>query len=80
MRRSLEHYQHDPIVLSHLGDVYFKLRQADLAKQHWQRSIEEWERSAPSDRDDAAIAELRKKLSSLTLRSSSGAPDEKKRP
>ena len=80
LRRSLEHYQHDPIVLSHLGDVYFKLRQADLAKQHWQRSIEEWERSAPSDRDDAAIAELRKKLSSLTLRSSSGAPDEKKRP
>ena len=80
LRRSLEQYQHDPIVLSHLGDVYFKLRQGELAKQHWERSIREWERSAPSDRDDAAIAELRKKLSSLTLRSSSGAPDEKKRP
>ena len=80
LRRSLEQYQHDPIVLSHLGDVYFKLRQAEQAKQHWERSIEEWERSAPSDRDDSAIAELRKKLSNLTLRSSSGSGDEKKRP
>ena len=84
LRRSLEQYQHDPIVLSHLGDVYFKLRQGEQAKQHWERSIEEWERSAPSDRDDSAIAALRKKLSNLTLRSSSGSgagsDDKKKRP
>ena len=88
LRRSLQQYKHDPIVLSHLGDVYFKLRQAEQAKRHWERSIKEWERSAPSDRDDSAIAELRKKVSSLTLRSSSGSgsdsrPDsdeKKKRP
>ena len=82
LRRSLEQYKHDPIVLSHLGDVYFKLRQAEQAKRHWERSIKEWERSAFSDRDDSAIAELRKKVSSLTLRSSSGpgSDDKKKRP
>ncbi len=79
MRRSLEQYKHDPTVLSHLGDVYFKLGKQSEAKAHWERSLEEWQKSAQSDRDPVETAKLRKKLSELEPELSSNTNNKKKK-
>jgi tetratricopeptide (TPR) repeat protein len=75
--RSLEQFKTDPVVHSHLGDVYFKLGKNAQAKEHWQRSIEEWERSPKADRDPVEIKKVRDKLAQLETRVSSNSSETK---
>ena len=67
LERSLRQYRNDPIIHSHLGDVYFKQGRVESAKEHWRRGLEEWNRSAPAERDPNEIEGLRRKLSDLNL-------------
>jgi tetratricopeptide (TPR) repeat protein len=68
--RSLEQFKRDPVVHSHLGDVYAKLGRNAQAQEHWRRSLEEWERSPKADRDAVEIQKVREKLSQIDARSS----------
>ncbi len=75
--RSLEQFKTDPVVHLHLGDVYYKLGRNDQAKEHWQRSLDEWERGPKSDRDPEEIKKVREKLDQLDTRVSSAASESK---
>ena len=77
LERSLHQYEDDPVVHTHLGDVYYKQGRVADAKQHWSRGLQEWNRSAPADRDADEVESLRRKLSELEL-SMVGEPDGKK--
>jgi tetratricopeptide (TPR) repeat protein len=63
--RSLERYGRDPVVLTHLGDVYQKLGDEEKAADHWRQSLEEWRRTPKADQDAAEIARLEEKLAKL---------------
>lgn len=60
--RSLERYGRDPVVLTHLGDVYHKLGDPQKAADHWRQSLEEWRRTPKADQDAAEIERLEEKL------------------
>jgi tetratricopeptide (TPR) repeat protein len=63
--RSLERYGRDPVVLTHLGDVYQKLGDVQKAADHWRQSLEEWRRTPKADQDAAEIERLEEKLTEL---------------
>jgi Tfp pilus assembly protein PilF len=63
--RSLERYGRDPVVLTHLGDVYQKLGDVQKAAEHWRQSLEEWRRTPKADQDAAEIERLEEKLTEL---------------
>ncbi|MGQ8364314.1 protein kinase domain-containing protein [Glaciecola sp. 1036] len=48
---------------SHIGDTYWTLEQPELAKQYWQRALEVYKESSPSD--EQTILELQSKLSQI---------------
>lgn len=79
LERSLKQYADDPVVHSHLGDVYFSQGRVADAKQHWSRGLEEWNRSAPADRDSTEIESLRRKLADLELSMAEPSPGTKKK-
>ncbi len=62
LHKALVRESHDPTIHSHLGDVYFHTGRKDLAASEWEKSLAEWHRSAPSERETEKIAELEKKL------------------
>ncbi len=64
--RSLERYGRDPVVLSHLGDVYQKLGDVEKAAEHWRQGLEEWRRTPKADQDAAEIERLEEKLTELS--------------
>lgn len=63
--RSLERYGRDPVVLTHLGDVYLKLGDMDKAADHWRQGLEEWRRTPEADQDASEIERLEEKLTGL---------------
>jgi tetratricopeptide (TPR) repeat protein len=63
--RSLERYGRDPVVLTHLGDVYQKLGDVEKAVEHWRQGLEEWRRTPKADQDTAEIERLEEKLTEL---------------
>jgi tetratricopeptide (TPR) repeat protein len=69
--RSLEKITSDPIVHSHLGDVYFKQGKFEKAKQQWELSLQEWEKSPQADRDPVEVAKMKQKLVDLNAHLSS---------
>ena len=78
LTRSLEQYGRDPVVHTHLGDVYFKLGNNDQARKHWERGLEEWRKSALSDQDRAEMAKLEEKLEKIGVKVSKAGSDDKK--
>ena len=77
LRRSLEQFKSDPVVHSHLADVYYKLGNNAEAKKHWQLSLEEWDRSPKADRDPVEIKKVRDKLAELETRVTSNSSETK---
>lgn len=78
IERSLKQYEDDPVVHTHLGDVYYKQGRIADAKQHWSRGLQEWNRSAPADRDAEEVESLRRKLSALGLSMAEDSDGKKK--
>jgi tetratricopeptide (TPR) repeat protein len=62
LRQAVERDNHDPMIHSHLGDVYAKVGRGELAAAEWEKSMAEWHRSLPADIESDKIAELEKKL------------------
>jgi tetratricopeptide (TPR) repeat protein len=77
LTRSLEQYGRDPVVHTHLGDVYFKLGNNEQARKHWEKGLEEWRKNALSDQDRGEMAKLEEKLEKLGVKVSKAGADEK---
>ncbi len=75
--KSLEQIKRDPVVHTHLGDVYSKLGNNERAQEHWEKGLDEWRSSPAADRDPAEIAKLRKKLEDIGVNVSQADEDDK---
>ncbi len=56
------HMSSDPTVQEHLGDLYQKTGRLKLAAAHWERSVQEWNKTVPAEQDSEAFAKVQQKL------------------
>jgi tetratricopeptide (TPR) repeat protein len=68
LKSSLEKMGKDPTVHDHLGDVYFKQGKVKEAIAQWERSLKEWDASAPAEQEQTEIAKVHKKLEGARVR------------
>jgi tetratricopeptide (TPR) repeat protein len=58
----------DPTVHDHLADVYQKTGRLKLAAAHWERAVEEWNKTVPAEVDNDLLAATQKKLDAAKVR------------
>jgi tetratricopeptide (TPR) repeat protein len=58
----------DPTVHDHLGDLYQKTGRLKLAATHWERAINEWNRTVSAEIDSVQLAQVQKKLDSAKMK------------
>ena len=68
LRKASERLNSDPTVHDHLGDLYQKTGRLKLAAAHWERAMEEWNRTVPAEVDSSAAASVAKKLESAKVK------------
>jgi len=62
------HMGSDPTVQEHLGDLYQKTGRLKLAASHWDRAVQEWNRTVPAEQDSEAFAKVQQKLDAAKVR------------
>jgi tetratricopeptide (TPR) repeat protein len=79
LRLSLQQYgNRDATVYDHLGDVYLSRNKLKDAIKQWERSLKEWQASAPSETDPVEVAKIQKKLEKARVRLASEHGAEKR--
>jgi tetratricopeptide (TPR) repeat protein len=58
----------DPTVQDHLGDLYQKTGRLKLAAAHWERAVQEWNRTVAAEVDADLFAATQKKLDAAKVR------------
>jgi tetratricopeptide (TPR) repeat protein len=58
----------DPTVQDHLGDLYQKTGRLKLAAAHWERAVEEWNKTIGPELDGDLFAGVQKKLDAAKVR------------
>jgi tetratricopeptide (TPR) repeat protein len=58
----------DPTVQDHLGDLYQKTGRLKLAAAHWERALEEWNKTIAAEVDQDDVAKVQKKLESARVK------------
>src|SRR5580698_8818341 len=58
----------DPTVQDHLGDLYQKTGRLKLAAAHWERAVEEWNKTIGPELDNDLFAATQKKLDAAKVR------------
>ncbi len=74
LRRASEKIGSDPTVQAHLGDLYQKTGHLKLATSHWQRALEEWNKTIPAEVDTEEMAKVQKDLESAKVRLAKQTP------
>ncbi len=64
----------DPTVQDHLGDLYQKTGRLKLAAAHWERAVEEWNKTIGSELDGDLFATTQKKLDAAKVRLAKEGP------
>jgi len=62
------HMGTDATVQEHLGDLYQKTGRLKLAAAHWERSVEEWNKTVPAEQDTEAFAKVQQKLDAAKVK------------
>jgi tetratricopeptide (TPR) repeat protein len=58
----------DPTVQEHLGDLYQRTGRLKLAASHWERALDEWNKTVAPEIDQEALAKVQKKLETAKIR------------
>jgi tetratricopeptide (TPR) repeat protein len=58
----------DPTVQEHLGDLYQKTGRLKLAAAHWDRAVQEWNKTVPAEQDTDAFAKVQQKLDAAKVK------------
>ncbi len=68
LTKASQHMGADPTVQEHLGDLYQKTGRLRLAATHWQRALEEWNKTVAPEVDQEEQAKVQKKLETAKVR------------
>jgi predicted Zn-dependent protease len=68
LTKAVQHMASDPTVQDHLGDLYQKTGRLKLAAIHWERALEEWNKTVASEVDTDDLAQVQKKLESAKVK------------
>lgn len=68
LRKAAAKSPNDPTVQDHLGELYSRTNRWKLAATHWERALEEWTKSAPSDVDQEDVTRVQKKLETTKVK------------
>jgi len=66
----------DPTVQDHLGDLYQRTGRLKLAAAHWERSVEEWNKTVGPEVDTDLLGATQKKLDAAKVRLAKGETDQ----
>src|SRR5208283_546643 len=58
----------DPTVQDHLGDLFQKTGRLRLAAAHWERAVEEWNKTVPAEVDSDLLVATQTKLDAARVR------------
>ncbi len=68
LNKAALHMGSDPTVQEHLGDLYQKTGRLKLAASHWDRAVQEWNRTVPAEQDSEAFAKVQQKLDAAKVK------------
>jgi tetratricopeptide (TPR) repeat protein len=68
LNKAAVHMSSDPTVQEHLGDLYQKTGRLKLAASHWDRAVQEWNKTVPAEQDSDAFAKVQQKLESAKVK------------
>jgi tetratricopeptide (TPR) repeat protein len=62
LRKAIAKSSNDATLHDHLAELYQKTNRLKLAVAHWERALEEWNKSVPAEVDNTDVARVQKKL------------------
>jgi Tfp pilus assembly protein PilF len=62
LRKAVTKSSNDATLHDHLAELYHKTGKLKLAVAHWERALEEWNRSVAADVEQADVSRVQKKL------------------
>jgi tetratricopeptide (TPR) repeat protein len=68
LRRAADKAPADPTIQDHLGELYARTNRFKLAATHWERALDEWNKSVPADVDQQDVSRVTKKLESTKVK------------
>ena len=68
LRRASERMGNDPTIHDHLGQLYQTTGRLKLAATHWERSLEEWNKTIPAEVDADDVAKVQKELETARVK------------
>jgi tetratricopeptide (TPR) repeat protein len=68
LRRASEKTPNDATVQDHLGELYAKTGKLKLAAMHWERALDEWNKSMAADVDQQDVTRVQKKLETTKVK------------
>jgi tetratricopeptide (TPR) repeat protein len=68
LTKASQHMGADPTVQEHLGDLYQKTGRLKLAVTHWERAIEEWNKTVAAEVDSEDVVKVQKDLESAKVK------------
>jgi tetratricopeptide (TPR) repeat protein len=68
LRRAVDRMGDDPTIHEHLGELYLKTGRLKLAATHWERSLDEWNKTVPAEVDAESVARVQKELDMARVR------------
>ncbi len=68
LRRASDRMSNDPTIQGHLGELYEKTGRLKLAATHFQRSLEEWNKTIPAEIDPESVAKVQKQLETARVK------------
>ncbi len=77
LMKASQHIGTDPTVQDHLGDLYQKTGRLKLAAAHWERALDEWNKTVAAEVDPADVAKVQKKLESAKMKLAKEEPGNK---
>jgi Flp pilus assembly protein TadD len=68
LAKASQHMGADPTVQQHLGDLYQKTGRLKLAVTHWERALQEWNKTVAAEVDTDDVTKVQRELESAKVR------------
>jgi tetratricopeptide (TPR) repeat protein len=68
LRKAADKTPNDATIQDHLGELYARTGRLKMAAAHWERAVDEWNKSLPGEFDQQDLARVQKKLESTKIK------------